>query len=71
MSASKAVTRPGKYDAGQRKRSARRGREKGCHIYIAAEELERAGFDPEAPAPYYRVWGASRGGLFVRLYKEG
>jgi len=48
----------------------RRGREKGCSVYIAADELERAGWDPEGPPPLYRVWGSSRGGLFIRLYKE-
>lgn len=71
MSTSKLVSRPGRYDSAQRRRSARRGREKGCHLYIPAEELERAGFDPNEPPPFYRVWGTSRGGLFVRLYKEG
>jgi hypothetical protein len=46
------------------------GREKGCRVYIAADELERAGYDPSGPAPFYRVWGSSRGGLFIRLYRE-
>lgn len=71
MSAPQPVSRPGSYDPARRRQSARRGREKGCHIYIAADELERAGYDPEGPPPFYRVWGSSRGGLFVRLYKEG
>jgi hypothetical protein len=39
-------------------------------VYIAAEELEKAGYPPDGPAPFYRVWGSSRGGLFVRLYRE-
>jgi hypothetical protein len=60
----------GRYDAGVRRRGQRRVRERGCWVYIPAEELEKAGFDLDDPAPYYRVWGSSRGGLFVRLYRE-
>lgn len=59
----------GRYDAQERKQALRKQREKGCSVYIAAEELLAAGFDPEGPPPFYRVWGASRGGVFVRLYK--
>lgn len=60
-----------KYDAAARRASKRAGRERGCWLYIPADELEAAGFDPysERP-PFYRVWGTSRGGLFVRLYRE-
>lgn len=60
----------GRYDARARRRSQRRGREKGCHVYIPAEELQRAGYSPDDPPPWYRVWGSSRGGLFIRLYRE-
>jgi hypothetical protein len=70
VSASKPAQRPGRYDSALRRQSQRRGRQKGCFLYIPADELERAGFDPEGPPPFYRVWGSSRGGLFVRLYKE-
>lgn len=70
---SKPVSEPrpsGRYDARARRRSQRRGRERGCHVYIAAEELERAGWPLDDPPPWYRVWGSSRGGLFIRLYAE-
>jgi hypothetical protein len=60
----------GRYDAQERRLAQRRGRQKGCSVYIAAEELEKAGYSPDDPPPYYRVWGSSRGGLFIRLYKE-
>ena len=60
----------GRYDAGRRRRAKRDGREKGCRVYIPAEELAKAGFDPDGPEPYYRVWGTQRGGVFVRLYRE-
>jgi hypothetical protein len=37
---------------------------------VPAEELKKAGWDPHGPTPFYRVWGSSRGGLFVRLYER-
>ncbi len=59
------------YDPALRRR-AKRGsqRQRGVWLHIAAEELQRAGVLPDEPAPWYRVWGSSRGGLFVRLYRE-
>ena len=39
-------------------------------MYIPAEELAKAGIDPNGPVPFYRTWGTSRGGVMVRLYKE-
>lgn len=60
----------GRYDANDRRQSARAGRERGCSIYIPAEELVKAGIDPKGPPPFYRTWGTRRGGVFVRLYKE-
>jgi hypothetical protein len=62
-------TRP-QYDARARRRAVRGGRQRGCSIYIAADELEAAGYDPAGPPPFYRVWGTARGGVFVRLYRE-
>lgn len=67
----KAPAAAGKYDHAARRRSQRRGRERGCSVYIPAEELAKAGIDPDGPAPFYRTWGTSRGGVMVRLYKEG
>lgn len=61
----------GRYDAHARRRATRKQRERGCSIYIAAEELQRAGWPLDGPAPWYRVWGSSRGGLYVRLYATG
>lgn len=60
----------GRYDAMARRQSRRSGRERGCWIYIPAEELERVGTDPQGPPPHYRTWGTSRGGVMVRFYKE-
>lgn len=63
-------TDSGRHDPAMRRQSTRGGRDKGCRVYIAAEQLAAAGYDPHGPAPYYRIWPASRGGLYVRLYKE-
>lgn len=59
-----------RYDSAARRRATRSGCERGCWVYVPAEELEKAGIDPTGPVPYYRTWGTSRGGVLVRLYKE-
>lgn len=59
-----------KYDAMRRRRGVRKARERGCWVYVAAEELEKAGIDPTGPAPFYRTWGSSSGSILVRLYRE-
>lgn len=71
VSGSKAPQANTKYDASARRRSRRAGRERGCWIYVPAEELRKAGIDPNGPPPFYRTWGSSRGGVFARLYREG
>jgi hypothetical protein len=60
----------GRYDAGRRRLAKRSGREAGCWTYIAADELEAAGFAPGGPLPWYRVWGRRRGTVIVQLYRE-
>lgn len=67
MSAVQANT---KYDSGARRRAQRRGRERGCWVYIPAEELRKAGYDPDSEPPFYRTWGTPRGGSFVRFYRS-
>lgn len=57
-------------DAARRRRSKREGRERGCWIYIPAQELLRAGIDPTGPPPFYRTWGARRGSVLLRLYRD-
>lgn len=59
-----------RYDSGLRRQTQRRGRERGCWLYLPAEELVAAGIDPYGPAPFYRTWGTVRGGVFVRLYAK-
>lgn len=57
------------YDPARRRRSTRKQRERGAWIYVSQDELRRAGWEDGSPPPFYRVWGSSRGGLFIRLYK--
>lgn len=55
----KASVPVGRFDRGEWKRSQRRGRERGCWVYIAAEQLAEMGIDPQALPPVYRVWGST------------
>ncbi len=65
--------RSGKYDAAAHRRAKRSGRERGCWIFIPAEELRAAGLDPENPAPAYTTAGrphGRNGTVLVRLYPD-
>jgi hypothetical protein len=60
------------YDHAERRRAVRKGREKGCWVYIPQEELQHCG-EPFANGepPFYRTWGApGRGRVMVSLYTE-
>lgn len=59
----------GRYDYAERRASVRRGRERGCWVYIPAVELEKTGFDPYGAPPFYRTWGDARGRIVVQLYR--
>lgn len=50
-------------------RQARRsGKEKGVHVYVAADILRELGIDPDGPAPSYRVRkGTSGYAVFVNF----
>lgn len=61
----------GRYDPEALRQSKRSQRERGCWVYIPAQELLKAGISLFAPAPRYRVWGRKRGSILVRVYKEG
>lgn len=58
------------YDYAKRRKTKRAGRERGCWVYISAEELQAAGIDPQGETPWYRAWGTKRGGVMLRLYKK-
>ena len=65
---------PGTRDHAQRTRSVRKGRERGCWVYIDAETLERSGLSRDAEPPYYRASGYARSvngcAVIVSLYRE-
>ena len=69
-----ASVSPGRYDAAERKQGKRAQRERGCWVYIAATELQAAGFDPHGPPAYYRAHGyqrsANAGSVIVSLYRS-
>jgi hypothetical protein len=62
------------YDPAARRKATRSGPERGCRVYIPADELRAAGFDPEGPPPFYRTVGHKRsakaGSVIVSLYRE-
>lgn len=64
------VVREGRYDQGARRRTQRRGRERGCWVYIPAAELVAAGVSPDDEPPWYRLWSGRRGRFIVTLYRE-
>jgi len=73
VSAATDPTRAGRYDAGVRRASVRRGRERGCWVYVPVSELVAAGMAEGGP-PYYRTTGRphsrNTGTVLVRLYRE-
>lgn len=62
---------PTSYDQARRKRAHRKGRERGCHVYIAADELRACGIDPNGAPPDYRVWPGRKRTVLVQLYEAG
>jgi hypothetical protein len=59
----------GRHDHAERRAGVRKGRERGCWVYLTASTLERAGFDPHGPVPFYRTWSNPRR-VLVQLYRE-
>lgn len=70
MSVSETVRPSGRYDPAERRLAQRVGRQKGCRVYIPAEELLKAGYGPDEDPPAYRVWGAPRGRIVIQLYRS-
>lgn len=61
------------HDPGLRRKAQRRGRERGCWVYIAAEQLAEAGVNPADDVPFYKIAPGRRerrGRFIVTLYKE-
>lgn len=61
------------YDPAARKRAQRPKRYRGVNVYIPAEVIRDAGYDPDAPI-FYRLNGYQRsakaGSVIVSLYRE-
>jgi len=65
-----AVLKAGRADAAARRKAQRRGRERGCWVYITAEQLARSEVGAGGSVPWYRIWGGQRGRYVVTLYAE-
>lgn len=57
------------YDPAKRRRSVRKGRERGVWIFVPGVELEAAGITEaeDGGTPFYRVWTRKRA-VLVQLY---
>ena len=69
-SAERPSTRNTKYDHAALRNGVRRGRERGCWVYIPAEELEKAGIDPFGQSPRYQLWPGRKRTILVQLHKR-
>lgn len=58
------------HDHAERRASVRRGKERGCWLYVTASALARAGFAAGDPPPFYRTWASARGRVAVQLYRS-
>jgi hypothetical protein len=67
----KPATPAGRHDPAQRRKSSRKGRERGCSLYLAGEELAEAGIDPHGPPPEYKVWPGRKRTVLIQLYAVG
>lgn len=56
-----------RYDAGERRKSHRKGKERGVNIYIPAAMLRAAGIDPSGPCPEWQGWASNVKGSSVRV----
>lgn len=59
-----------RYDPGKARLAQRWGKERGVRVFIPADELRKAGIDPDGPVPTYKVWGRRSGSVLVRLYRD-
>jgi hypothetical protein len=60
-----------RHDPAARRKSVRRGRERGCWVYIPKIDLQATGIDPDEAPPEYKTWAGDDGGVRVRLYRSG
>lgn len=61
----------GRADDAARRKGVRRGRERGCWLYVSEAQLLAAGWTRDDPPPYSTIWVApDRPRLVVNLYRE-
>ena len=60
----------GMHDSARRRRTQRRGGEKGLWLYVPLEVLEQVGFVRDDPRPWYRTWPGRKRTVLVQLYLE-
>jgi hypothetical protein len=59
------------YDPAARRQGVRKGRERGCWVYIPAEELGKLRGAPFEAAPHYRTTGRAGGRtVIVEIWRE-
>ena len=56
-----------RYDSGERRKSHRKGNERGVNIYIPAAMLRAAGIDPSGPCPEWQGWPDRSRGSRIRI----
>jgi hypothetical protein len=67
---SRRETAPSRYDHARRRKATRSRRMRGCYVYIPAEELAKAGYDPYGEPPLYKTWAGPRGSILLTLYRK-
>ena len=58
------------HDHARRRKTVRRGRERGCWLYVPAEQLVETGFQLSEPPPYYKTWPGRKRTILVQFYTE-
>ena len=56
-----------RYDSGKRRKSHRKGSERGVNIYIPAAMLRAAGIDPSGPCPEWQGWANHKRGKRIQI----
>lgn len=62
----------GKADDARRRKGVRRGRERGCWLYLSETQLAELGWTRDDPPPYATAWvSPDRPRVVFNLYREG
>ena len=58
------------YDSARRRKTVRKGRERGVWLFVPAEVLEAANIDVKADPPWCRLFSNVRQRVIVQFYDE-